>query len=153
MSMNDDLNVLFPERMLRVNNEELTFHEITLSQQLKHRTRIKPLADGFAALAQHVAKTGEAPSLDAIFDMLAANADDVAFLVALSCGKDAAWYESLHGQTGDDVLLTWWTVNTGFFCRAAMRPAQEDAAIALLNRNASAESSLTSSSTGTDSAT
>lgn len=144
MAQNDDLNVLFPERSLRVNGEELTFREITLSQQLKHRARIKPISDAFTALATRLAASGAEPSVDEILDIMADHADDLAFLIPLSCGKDADWYESLTGEDGDNVLLTWWTVNTGFFCRAAARPMLEKMALETMRSDTAASSPISS---------
>ncbi|QDR42585.1 DUF6631 family protein, partial [Pseudomonas aeruginosa] len=61
-------------------------------------------------------------SINVIFDALARHADALRELLAISCGQSVDWWGALPRDDGEALVLTWWTVNSGFFVRRLWRP-------------------------------
>ncbi|MCO1815073.1 hypothetical protein FA451_32090, partial [Pseudomonas aeruginosa] len=68
-------------------------------------------------------------------------------LLAISCGQSVDWVGALPADDGEALVLTWWTVNSGFFVRRLWRPRL--LAMALASPPPGAESSPTLSAPGT----
>nr|WP_244261072.1 DUF6631 family protein [Pseudomonas aeruginosa] len=116
----DSLGVLFPDRQLAVGGVEVTVRELTFSEQLRHNHLLAPLADALAAVPPEQLDGPE--SINVIFDALARHADALRELLAISCGQSVDWVDALPADDGEALVLTWWTVNNGFFVRRLWRP-------------------------------
>ncbi|MEI1029104.1 DUF6631 family protein [Pseudomonas aeruginosa] len=141
----DSLSVLFPDRQLAVGGVEVTVRELSFSEQLRHNHLLAPLADALAAVPPEQLDGPE--SINVIFDALARHADALRELLAISCGQSVDWVDALPADDGEALVLTWWTVNNGFFVRRLWRPRL--LAMALASSPPGAESSPTSSAPGT----
>ncbi|MEC5319040.1 DUF6631 family protein [Brenneria populi subsp. brevivirga] len=146
-----DLAVLFPDSTLKLGGEEITVHEYTLSEQLRYRRQLKPLIAAFGDLLKS-APEGVGPAVDDILDVMADHHEAVVQLMAVSCNQTPQWVAALNGDDSENLWLTWWGVNAGFFTRNTLRPLLET-----LNRNmqqslTGAASSAPSSTTDTVSA-
>lgn len=119
--------------------------ELTFSEQLRHNHLLAPLADALAAVPPEQLDGPE--SINVIFDALARHADALRELLAISCGQSVDWVDALPADDGEALVLTWWTVNSGFFVRRLWRPRL--LAMALGNRRPGAESSPISSAPAT----
>lgn len=114
------LEVLLPDRRLMVGERELIVRELRFEEQLHHNHLLVPIATALAALTQQTLEGAD--SINAVYDVLAANADALRELMALSCGQPQEWIAQLAPADGEALLLTWWTVNSGFFVRRLWRP-------------------------------
>ena len=127
----NDLSVLFPDQPITLSGQTLTVRELRFGEQLLHHAQLKPLADAFIVLAPRL-NTEEV--LNHVLDLLADHIDPVLTLVAVSCSPVDAlptqieearhWISQLPSHEGEALLLTWWTVNQGFFARRLLRPLQ-----------------------------
>lgn len=115
-----ELEVLFPDREIRVAGQTVTVRELRFAEQLRHHHRLAPLA---AALAEaEPTELGGLDSVNRIYDLLAAHEEQVIALVAVCCDRDEEWVRELPAADGENLLLTWWGVNNGFFIRRVWRP-------------------------------
>ncbi|MGI0451543.1 DUF6631 family protein [Pseudomonas aeruginosa] len=98
----------------------MTVRELSFSEQLRHNHLLAPLADALAAVPPEQLDGPE--SINVIFDALARHADALRELLAISCGQSVDWVDALPADDGEALVLTWWTVNNGFFVRRLWRP-------------------------------
>lgn len=146
----DDLSILFPDRTIRIAGQSVTVRELRFTEQLKHHHLLAPLAAALEA-AEPTALAGP-DSVNRIYDLLASHEEQVVALVAICCDRDETWVRNPPTPAdGENLLLTWWGVNSGFFIRRVWRPKL----VALASRQAG-DASLPPSSapdtTGSDSA-
>lgn len=144
-----DLEILFPDREITVAGRTLTVRELRFAEQLKHHSLLTPLAAALAE-AEPTALAGS-ESVNRIYDLLAGHWESVVALVALCCDQDEAWVRDLPAADGENLMLMWWGVNSGFFIRRVWRPKL----VAQASRQAGEASSPLSSApdtTGSDSA-
>lgn len=144
-----DLEILFPDREITVAGRTVTVRELRFAEQLQHHHLLEPLA---AALVEIEPSAPAGPDwINRLYDLLAANWEQVLTLVALCCDQDEDWVRGLPAVDGENLMLTWWGVNSGFFIRRVWRPKLVEQA----SRQAGAASSPLSSvpaTTGADSA-
>ncbi|MNZ69191.1 hypothetical protein D3C78_874830 [compost metagenome] len=116
----NELEILFPDREILVAGQTVTVRELRFAEQLKHHHLLAPLS---AALeASEPTELAGLDSVNRIYDLLAAHEEPVVALVAISVGRDEAWVRALPAADGENLLLTWWGVNSGFFIRRVWRP-------------------------------
>ncbi|MFB5082476.1 DUF6631 family protein [Raoultella sp. C349492] len=149
--MVNELDVLMPDRTLRINGVQVTVHEYTLAEQLQHRKPLKTISEGLTQ-AMNGAQNAEI-SIEALYDVLAERWDAVVLAVAISCDRSVEWVSGLVGDDSETLLLTWWGVNASFFTRNAIRPELEKMVRLINNLPTGAGSSVASSTTATGSAT
>ncbi|EHN5173256.1 hypothetical protein KI912_003112 [Salmonella enterica] len=112
----DDLDVLFPERELRLAGENVTIREYTLKDTLTLHTVLMPVVDALAA----VTETTWA-SYETVETVLAAHHEAVIVLVAHSIDRAPAFVAGLSGTEGMTLMDWWWSVNRHFFMNAVIR--------------------------------
>ena len=134
------LEVLLPDRRLTVGERELIVRELRFEEQLRHNHLLVPIATALAALSQQTLEGAE--SINAVYDVLAANADALGELMALSCGQSQEWIAQLPPADGEALLLTWWTANSGFFVRRLWRPRLIELAAGQVGNAPAGEGSL-----------
>lgn len=145
----DDLSILFPDRTIRIAGQSVTVRELRFAEQLEHHPLLMPLSAALEA-AEPTALVGP-ESVNRIYDLLADHWACVVALAAICCDRDEAWVRSLPPAEGENLLLAWWGVNSGFFIRRVWRPKL----VAQASRQAGGSSSPPSSApdtTGSDSA-
>ncbi|WP_223871540.1 DUF6631 family protein [Candidatus Dactylopiibacterium carminicum] len=117
----DDLAVLFPDREITVAGVQLTVRELTFEEQVAHHAVLADLADALGAIPPDALQTES--GVNVVLDVLAAHWEGVRGLVAISTGQPLDWIRALGGEDGENLALTWWAVNQGFFMRRLLRPA------------------------------
>ena len=141
----DELEVLFPERTITVAKKKITLNELTLGDSLRMHAQVAPIVAALTALMRDRDEPLQYRDSVGIF---AANLDATFALMAVSSGCDEAWLRSLGGVDGDLVMLTFWTVNAGFFIqRAANDIAIEAESMRMLAKVLAGEKSSPPSST------
>ncbi len=124
----DDLAVLFPDVQLRIGGQEITVRELRFAQQIQFNAELAALADELSQAANVYEASPRA--INTLLDVLINHWPNLKQLVAASVEQDVAWIEALNGDEGEALLMTWWTVNRGFFVRRLMRPNLVKAALA-----------------------
>lgn len=145
----DDLSVLFPDRTITLAGQSVTVRELRFAEQLQHHHLLAPLSAALEA-TEPTALAGP-ESVNRIYDLLAGHWENVVALAAICCDRDEAWVRGLPPADGENLLLAWWGVNSGFFIRRVWRPKL----VAQASRQDGEVSSLPSSApdtTGSDSA-
>lgn len=123
MKEQNELNILFPNEKLTVAGEEIIVREYSLIQQLQHHALFMPFINALrATLTREEAEFG----LEPLMQLIADHYQDVLALVAVSVGKPLEWVQELKGEEAETVLLMWWTVNSDFFTRQAVKPLLEN---------------------------
>lgn len=144
----DDLDILHPDRVIRIGGAEVTVREYGFLQGLRIQASAMPIVE---SLAQAAAK----PDLQErmVQDLLAGHADELVVLLAESTGLSREAIAALDDADGQLLMLTWWAVNAGFFVRrVAMRTLARAAAAPSVGATSTPPSSSTGT-TPTDSAT
>lgn len=117
----NDLEVLFPDRLLTVGGVNLIVRELPFEEQLRNNHLLAPLADAFASIPPH--ELNGPASINRVMDLLAAHWEDVKQLLAICCSQTVEWISTLRPEEGEELLLTWWVANQSFFIRRLWRPA------------------------------
>lgn len=123
----NDLAVLFPDREITIAGVPLTVRELRFEEQAAHNAVLAGLADALGAIPPDALQTES--GINIVLDVLAAHWEGVRTLVAVSTGQPLAWVRGLSGEDGEDLALTWWAVNQGFFLRRLRRPMLVRAAL------------------------
>ena len=108
-----DAAVLFSERDLTIDSEQITVNEIKFTQGLKFGALIKPMISAMAEL--FIEK--EDPEFDDIADIFSAHEKVVVQLMAVTTGKSIEWIKGLGDTDGQNLMMTFWAVNSDFFTR------------------------------------
>ncbi|MFY1006078.1 DUF6631 family protein [Pasteurella multocida] len=117
----DELAILFPHQTLTLNGEVIEVREYSLLQQLQYRHKMLP----FIEQLRHSLKDEEEFNLDKLLDCLAQDYQNVLELVALSINKPVDFVAQLSGEQAEQLLLSWWAVNSDFFTLKALLPMIE----------------------------
>lgn len=124
--MENELEILFPEQVVRIGDQEVTVREFTYLEALTLGTRALPL------LLSMEAGGRETPDLLVLDRVLPPHADIWYELMAVATGRDADWLKALGNRDGERLMLAFWAVNQDFFVRriALLRvtanPARKD---------------------------
>ncbi|EPM0009431.1 DUF6631 family protein [Pseudomonas aeruginosa] len=126
----DDLQILHPERTLKVQGRVVTMREYGFVEGLKLRATIQPFLDDLHAM---VVNDRGLPPLDRIIGVLAAHHSLVAQLIAQAADVELEWIEKgLRARPGKDLMYIWWSVNGPFFVGEVMDRIATDRAEASL---------------------
>lgn len=118
----DELTILFPEQYLTLNGEEVKVKEYSLAQQLQYRHKMTPFIE---YLRQCLGDEQGEFNMDKLLDCLAQDYQNVLELVALSINKPVDFVANLTGEEAEQLLLSWWAVNSDFFTLKAVMPLLE----------------------------
>ena len=110
----DDLEVLHPEREVRIDGQTVTVREFGFLEGLRLRERIAPLLDDLGELLRN---HGDAVGIDDLEAIVARHDALWVDLMARATGLDAGRIRSLGDRDGQMLLLAFWEVNSGFFVR------------------------------------
>lgn len=110
----DELEVLFPGRVITVAGEELLITPFKLTQI--------PVVAGL--MAKYYRLSGTSDTLDVV-DLIEKAGDDVWKMMCMSLGKDRAWLDTLNAEEGVDLLSAIIEENSDFFIKK-LSPAMTD---------------------------
>ncbi len=116
----DELEILHPERQLKLAGRDITVHEYSFVEGLRLRALAKPFTDGLYNLLSG----NQVPDFDAIQDLLGEHVDVVLDLVCESARLDRDFIDSLDPAEGELLLMAWWACCGPFFLRSATRRIQ-----------------------------
>ncbi|MBS0599536.1 MAG: hypothetical protein JSR92_19940 [Proteobacteria bacterium] len=141
----DDLNILHPERIIRVAGREVTVREYGFMQGLRIAAAAAPIIAELADAAER--------SLDVelVLATLAAHPAELVALIAAATDLTPAQIEALPDDEGQLLLLTWWAVNAPFFVRRVVMRVAPRLAAAPSAGATSSPSSSPSATTPSDS--
>lgn len=122
----DDLAILFPERASVIAGVAVTMREYSFPESLEHHAAIARFTDAITGIALR----GDFADLDSLRGAFGACRDDVMGLIAVACDQPVDWVRSLGANDGEQLMMLWWAVNSGFFLRrvllsVGMRKARE----------------------------
>lgn len=130
-SKKDDLDILFPDREVRIGEKTLRVRELRFAEQMTHNHLLMPVANAFTALASDLRMDD---GMTHVLDLLSEHAEQVLPLVAVSCNPLGAlpdqleatqrWIAGLRSEEGEVLFMVWWAANQGFFVRRLLRPMQ-----------------------------
>lgn len=137
-----ELDVLVPERTIQVNGEKVTVNEIGFVDGLRLQAHVAPVV---AAIVKAMQDADEAPTYGAIVAVFGQHWESTLELICTATGKDRAWLDRVPSPEGELLLMTFWTVNAGFFINRAMNEVaiQREQARLLAGQNSSPPSSPT----------
>ena len=139
----EDLDVLFPDREVRVRDPD-SGEPVTLTvRELRYLDSLEILVVARPFLARLADATAGGPdvSLAAVQDALAEHAETWLAILSRATGRDATWLARLSVRDGDALALALWTANADFFCRGVLGE--------VARRQRSEKSSTNSSGPGT----
>lgn len=110
-----DLEVLHPERDVKLSVGEFTVREYGNVEWLRLLPQAEPLVTSLAEMLQALM----APSYEDVLMAIARHTDALLPLVAQAVDQDMDWIETLQGNDLENLLMTWWGVNAHFFVRRA----------------------------------
>lgn len=127
----DETEIFFPEREVMNGDRRIVVHEFSFAESL----RATAVAAGILAdLAQLFASGDDQhrPGYEDMAEIFSRHQASYMTLISMATGLTTEEIASLPGDVGDELSLTFWTVNKGFFTRRlvlrAMRrrvPAEE----------------------------
>ena len=107
----DDAMILHPEEQLTLAGRPVTVGELSFRQELALGPLIPDL------IADLDTMVGDGSDLSGLFDALYRYPDVLLTMLEMSTGEDRDWIESLSGPEGDELVMTFYGVNAGFFAR------------------------------------
>lgn len=143
----DDLEILHPERTVHVAGLDVEVREYGWVAGLRIQAAVAPVV---AALADAAAAGLD---LERVQGVLAGHEDELIALVSAATDLTPAQIEALDDAEGQLLMLTWWSVNAGFFMRrvatllAARRAAA--ASVGLTSTQPSLPTATTSAASAT----
>lgn len=112
-----DIAIMAPDTEVEIAGESLLVREYRFFDGLKLAAKHRAFIDALAALLS-------SPStFDDILAVLVEHEASTQEMVAASAGVSVEWLKQLREHDGDQLMLVWWEVNSGFFIRRAMRKA------------------------------
>jgi len=123
----DDLAILAPDGEVTIGGEKIVVREYRFFEGLRLKVTARSFFDGLYELlgGDEPQKDSKPPSFDDILELVANNEGIVAGMVATSIDRPLDWFEKLCESDGDNLLLTWWNVNSDFFFRSVFRRAMQ----------------------------
>jgi hypothetical protein len=141
----DDLNVLYPERVVYFDDLAITVREYGHIEWLQMRPALRPMIDALAALLER----GVAPTYEDALDVIAERLDQILPAICVACDIDTDTFDDLGPDKGETLIMAWWGVNGRFFVTRAMNQVSVARQTARLAQSAGASSTPPSSSTDT----
>lgn len=138
----EELDILHPEREVRLGERRIVIREYGHFEWLKLLPAAAPVVEAVAALLD----AGREPTYEEAFAAISANAEQLLPLVAQAADMPTEDLYSIAPDMGELVLMTWWGVNGRFFIGRALNKV----AVARQERLRSAGASSTPPSSPTD---
>lgn len=114
--MENELDVLHPERQLVFGTRKVTVREYGHVEWLRLLPQAEPLVAAIAAALEH----GRDPTYEEALACLAQHIDALAPLIAQAAGLEPEEHAALDPEQGEVLLMTWWGVNGRFFVGRAL---------------------------------
>ena len=113
----EELQILNPDAVLQILGETITVREYSHVEQLALKPRVANLSSALAALISASDDT-HYEEIEALFEDYE---PDVSYLISQSIDKPESYRNGLPGSMADQITVTWWVVNRGFFIKSARR--------------------------------
>lgn len=110
----DELEILHPERELKIADETITVREFSFVDGLTVEAFAAPLVRAIDAAIRTEDDLGDLSKLAEVFG---AHGEQIIALLTHATGRDDAWVRGLGDSDGQTLLLTFWAVNARFFMR------------------------------------
>lgn len=111
-----DLEILFPDREIVIAGKVLNVRELRFAEQLKWQPILNELAETLEEV-----NMDDVNFIDHVLARLGLHIDKLLDVVAFCCDQPRDWIESLPASSGEELIITWWTVNSSFFARRLLR--------------------------------
>lgn len=109
-----DLDILYPDRELKLSGETITVRELAFAQTLRMEASMAPLIQAFIDLPTE----GDGERVTAqLWALFGEHAHAWIGFMAAACGKSRDWVEQLSDADGRTLSMTVWSVNAAFFTR------------------------------------
>lgn len=108
----DDLSILHPETQLTLSGREIQIHEYGFVEGLKAKAKSRDFLNDLSALVEQSQLT-----LADLTELFSKHLETVIQLIATATDVEPEWIKSLNDSDGEQLLLTWWTINSPFFVR------------------------------------
>ncbi len=109
--------ILQPDEKVTIGDREITVKEFTFRQVLE----LGGLSEVIALLDDVV---GDGSDLSGLIDALYVHPAALEKMLLLSTGQEKGWLDSLSAEDGDNLVMVFWGVNSGFFMRRLVRRRQ-----------------------------
>lgn len=118
----NDLEILAPDREITLTTgEKVTVREYGFMEGLRIQNLAAGLLEDLTRL--FLDEPEKAQDLAVLEEVFSRHSYVIADLMALSAGKDREWVEGLNDTDGQVLMMSWWSVNTGFFVRRLVAAA------------------------------
>lgn len=123
----DDLATLAPDGEITIAGEKIVVREYRFMEGLRLKVTARPFFDGLYDMlgGDQPRQDDKPPSFEDVLALVVENEQIVAGMVATSVDRPLDWLEGLSEADGDALMLTWWSVNSGFFFRSVFRRAMQ----------------------------
>ncbi|RKS87136.1 hypothetical protein DES39_0351 [Orbus hercynius] len=111
-----ELSILFPDSRMTISGRDIVVRELRFAEQLRWQATLNDIARSFDEMNVHNINFFEEG-----LTVLGNHADKLLDIVAFCCDQPRDWIESLPASQGEELLITWWTVNNSFFVRRLLR--------------------------------
>lgn len=142
----EDLEILQPSRTIEIAGRKLTLREYGFMEGLEVQRDAAPILAALTAATEQP----DAVGFETIMDVLATHPAELTSLIARSADVEVEWLRDrskISDADGQNLLMTWWMVNGGFFVRRIVRRlAIANAAKASAGPMSSSASATTTSS-------
>lgn len=113
----DDLNVLHPNLVAKLNGRQVVVREYGFIEGLELQAELQPFLDGLYEMA----KGGTLVPLHEIVGLLGRHSTLIAHAIAIAADVDPQEVLELKDQQqGQALLMKWWVVNGPFFWRCVL---------------------------------
>lgn len=111
-----ELEILFPDRQINIGGKNITVRELRFAEQLRWQSILNKIAESFDGV-----DVENVNFFENALAILGFHAEELLEIVAFCCEQSKEWIESLPASQGEELLITWWTVNNSFFVRRLLR--------------------------------
>ena len=118
----DELEILHSERKLSLGGQVITVREFSFTEGM----RAVVIAQGLLQEMVVLFRDSEEVDLGALELLFAQHMDALGELMAMATDTDPLWISRLSDEEGQQLYLTFWEVNRGFFTRRITMQVMSD---------------------------
>jgi Family of unknown function (DUF6631) len=114
--MDDQLNIMFPDRDIQLSGEPFTVREFSYIESIKLASKSVGLINSLAGILSDQSTV----KLSDVETAIADNIEDWIFLLAASIGEEPDFVAQLDDKAGTVLSMAFWEVNGPFLLRRVM---------------------------------